>query len=337
MPTGPPVLDSAVRARPFRADDEPHVLGLLQAVFREWPREISGATPAEFFRWKHVDGPYGPSSMVVAEADGRVVGFAAYMPWRFTTGGRVVNAVRGVDLVVHPAYRMRGVSLALRTATKFASDVGFSWSNPNVDSRPGGRKVGRRPVRIVTQFIQPRGPGRALLRACAGGARTPRRISIDAPPAAGVIGEAPLTSLLDHSAPAHHRLATLRTVDYLRWRYGRHADYRAIRVERDGAGAGVVIFRCRRHGSLWASHICELLVDRGDRVLVRSLLQQVREAAPVDFIRCSFASRSEAAAHGFVHYRRGLLLTISPLQRGLAPDPTRPDSWALSIGDLELL
>jgi hypothetical protein len=151
-----------------------------------------------------------------------------------------------------------------------------------------------------------------------------------------LIGDSPLTSLLDHSRHAHDRLATLRTRDYLRWRYGRHADYRAIRVERGGA-SGVVIFRCRRHGSLWASHICELLVERDDRAIVRSLLKRVREAAPVDFIRCSFTSRAEAATHGFLHHPRGLLLTISPLRRGLAPDPTRPDSWALSIGDLELL
>jgi hypothetical protein len=337
MPTGPPVLDSAVTARPFRADDELDVLGLLQAVFGEWPREISGSTPAEFFRWKHLDGPFGPSSLIVAEVEGRVVGFAAYMPWRFVARRGVVNAVRGVDLAVHPSYRMRGVSVALRRATSFPDEVAFNWSNPNEDSRPGGRKVGRRPVRIVTQFIQPCAPGRALLRACAGGSMTPRQLSVEAEPAAAVIGDAPLTSLLDHSGHAHDRLATQRTPEYLRWRYGRHADYRAIRVERGGTTSGVVIFRCRRHGSLWASHICELLVEREDRAIVRSLLKRVREAAPVDFVRCSFASRAEAGAHGFLHYRRGLLLNISSLQRGLAPDPTRVGSWALSIGDLELL
>ncbi|MCW3028100.1 MAG: family N-acetyltransferase, partial [Solirubrobacterales bacterium] len=180
MPTGPQVLDSAVTARPFRAGDGPDVLALLEGAFGEWPREITGATPAEFFRWKHLDGPYGPSVLVVAEADGMVVGFAAYMPWRFSGRVGVVNAVRGVDLVVHPSYRMRGVSVALRTATKFSSDVGFTWSNPNEDSRPGGRKVGRSPVRIVTQFIQPCAPGRALLRACAAGSRTSRQLSVEA-------------------------------------------------------------------------------------------------------------------------------------------------------------
>jgi hypothetical protein len=337
MPTGPTVLDSPVTARPLQADDEPRVLDLLQAVFGHWPLGLSGATPAEFFRWKHLDGPFGPSESVVAEVEGAVIGFAAYMPWRFRVGDRVVTGVRGVDLAVHPAYRMRGVSVALRSAMKFSSDVAFTWGNPNLESRPGGRKVGRRPVRIVTQFVQPRSPGATLLRACAGRSRTPRQLSIEADSAAAVIGDGPLASLLDVSRHGHERLTTEHTLDYLRWRYGRYDEYRAIRVAGGDAADGVVVFRCRSHGPYWVSHICELLVERNDHRTVHRLLEGVRAAAPVDFIRCSFASRVQAASHGFLHYRRGLLLTTFPLQQKLTPDPTLPDSWALSIGDLELL
>src|SRR6202022_1678221 len=83
MATGPRVLDSGVTARPFHPDDERGVLDVLQAVFGEWPRDLSGSTPAEFFRWKHFDGPFGPSHMVVAEADHTLIGCAAYMQWRF--------------------------------------------------------------------------------------------------------------------------------------------------------------------------------------------------------------------------------------------------------------
>jgi GNAT superfamily N-acetyltransferase len=336
MPTGPTVLDSAVTARPFRPDDEPQVLELLQAVFGAWPREL-GATSAEFFRWKHLEGPFGPSQRVVAEADGSLIGFAAYMQWRFRAGERAVKAVRGVDLAVHPAHRMRGVSLKLRTATTFPGDIGFSWSNPNVESRPGGRRIGRRPVRIVTQFVLPRPRASTLLRAAPRRTRRPAPLAVEAAPASAVLDDAPLTSLLDHSGDAYRRLKTDRTRDYLRWRYGRFDDYRAIGISGAGAADGVVVFRCRCHGAFSVSHICELLVEREDRRLVRRLLQAVREAAPTDFIRCSFASRAQAASHGFVHCRRGLLLTTYPLQPSPLPDPTRPESWALSIGDLELL
>jgi hypothetical protein len=211
------------------------------------------------------------------------------------------------------------------------------WSNPNVASRPGGRRVGRRPVRIVTQFARPPAAPSTLLRASLGRTRRPRQLAVEAGPAGAALEDAPLTSLLDHAADARGRLRTERTRDYLRWRYGRFEDYRAIRVPAAGPADGVAILRCRRHGAFWVSHVCELLVERDDRRLVRSLLQGVRDAAPVDLIRCSFPSRAQAASHGFLHCRRRLLLTASPLQPNLAPDPTRPGSWALSIGDLELL
>jgi hypothetical protein len=337
MPTRPPVLDSAVTARPFEPDDERGTLEVLEAVFGGWPRDLGGVTPAEFFRWKHLEGPFGPSQRVIAEVDGSVVGFAAYMQWRFRVGERAVKAVRGVDLAVHPSHRMRGVSLALRTTVRFPSDIEFTWGNPNVQSRPGSRRVGRRPVRVVTQFVKPRTLAAPLLGGSRGESRTPRRLAVHAAAARTVLDDAPLTSLLEHSGHARERLSTERTREYLLWRYGRYDEYRAIRVPDGGAADGVVIFRCRRHGAFWVSHVCEMLVERDDRRLVRRLLQGVRDAAAVDFIRCSFASRAQAASHGFLHCRRRLLLTTSLFQANPVPDPTRPDSWALSIGDLELL
>ena len=337
MPTGPTAPDGAVTARPFKPDDEPRVLEVLQAVFGQWPRELSGGTAADFFRWKHREGPFGPSDGLVAEVEDAVVGFAAYLPWRFRCGEHEVSTVRGVDLAVDPSHRMRGVSLALRSAMTFPRDVAFTWSNPNVQSRPGGRKLGRRPVRILTQFVQPQARASTLLRVRSRGSGEPRQIAVEADAARSVLEDAPLTTLLDHSRDAARRLRTERTREYLRWRYGRYDDYHAIRVTDDGAGDGVAIFRCRSHGPFRVSHVCELLVERADRRIVRRLLRGVRDAAPVDLIRCSFASRAQAAAHGFIHCRRGLLLTTYTLQPNPVPDPTRPDAWALSIGDLELL
>ena len=338
MPTGPIVLDSVVTARAFNSNDEDAVLDLLQAAFGTWPRDMSGVSASEFFRWKHLDAPFGPSALVVAEADGLIVGFVAYMPWRFKARGRPVLSLRGTDLAVHPAYRRRGVSVALRRESKVSSEFSFIWSNPNVHSRPGQRKVGRRPVRVLAQFVQPRAQiARTAARAYAGRSRTPRYLSVQAEPAERVIDDDLLKGLTDHAGQAGDRLATDKTVDYLHWRYGRFDDYRAVRIDTGGAPRGLAIFRCRLYGSYWVSHICELLVERGDQRAVRQLLGRVRDAAPVDIIRCCFRSHAQAAAHGFFDYRSRSLLTTAPLQPNIEPDPGRPDSWALSGGDLELL
>jgi GNAT superfamily N-acetyltransferase len=338
MPTGPIVLDRVVTARAFDSSDETGVLDVLQAAFGEWPRDINGVSASDFFRWKHLDAPFGPSRLVVAEADGSIVGFVAYMPWRFKARGRPVPSVRGVDLAVHPAYRRRGVSEALRRESKISNEFSFIWSNPNVQSQPGQRKVGRRQIRVLAQFVQPRGQiARTAGRVYAGRSRTTRHLSVEAEPAEEVIDDDLLTSLIDHTGQAGDRLATDKTVDYLRWRYGRFDDYHAVRIDSGGAPKGVAVFRCTLHGSYWVSHICELFVERGDQRAVRQLLSRVRDAAPVDIMRCGFPSRAQAASHCFLHYRSRSLLTTAPLQPNILPDPTRRDSWALSVGDLELL
>jgi GNAT superfamily N-acetyltransferase len=136
MPARPPTAcGDAVGVRAFQADDEPRVLEVLQAAFGEWPQDIESVAPSEFFRWKYMDGPFGLSILLVAEANGEVVGFYAYLPWRFRAGESHLTAMRGVDLAVHPSHRRRGVSMAIRAAANFSSDVAFIWSNPSEQGR----------------------------------------------------------------------------------------------------------------------------------------------------------------------------------------------------------
>ncbi|HEV2922995.1 MAG TPA: hypothetical protein VGW98_03115 [Solirubrobacteraceae bacterium] len=133
------------------------------------------------------------------------------------------------------------------------------------------------------------------------------------------------------------RLATVKDLDYLRWRYGQFDEYRALRTDAGEGGGGMVIFRLRRHGPFWGSHVCELFVQRRDRRTARKLLGRVRDAASADFIECNFSSRRQAAQHGFVQYPDRSVLMTYPIQQNLVPDPTQRASWALSLGDLELL
>src|SRR5262245_65616057 len=65
---------------------------------------------AAFLRWKHLGNPYGESPMWVAETNGRIVGFRAFLRWRFRRAdGSMVRAVRAVDTATIPAYQDRGI------------------------------------------------------------------------------------------------------------------------------------------------------------------------------------------------------------------------------------
>jgi hypothetical protein len=75
-----------------------------------------GRRPPEFFRWKHLENPFGPSLMLVAEDDGRVIGLRAFLRWRFQAGGGTLQAVRAVDTATHPGYQGLGVFTRLTRA-----------------------------------------------------------------------------------------------------------------------------------------------------------------------------------------------------------------------------
>jgi GNAT superfamily N-acetyltransferase len=322
--------------RDFHPDDESDVLELLRSSFGEWPREMSCADPGEFFRWKHVDCPFGGSAMYVAEVDGLVVGFEGRLPWRFLAGGETLLASRGTDLAVHPSYRGRGISLALRRAAVFGPETAFTWSNPNRESMPGSLSFGRRLVGAVPRFVRPGGRPRAtILRAAGHEFAAPEQLPIDAPTARESLADgAPLR--LRQTGGGERRLSTDKDDDYLRWRYA-FADYRAVRASTRQGGEGIAIFRARRSGRLWGLDVCELIAEREDPRLTRSLLVEVRSAAPADFVRCSFPSRAAAARRGFVQYPGRTALMTTPLRERIEPDPTRLSSWALTGGDLELL
>jgi hypothetical protein len=132
------------------------------------------------------------------------------------------------------------------------------------------------------------------------------------------------------------RLRTVKDLEFVRWRYGHFEEYRAITT--DAGRGGVLIFRPRRHGPFWVSEVYELFVEEEDARAARSLFSKLREATPADFVSCSFSSRRQAAERGFlVPSRYRAVLTVEPCAERLVPDPTLRDSWALSLGDLELL
>jgi GNAT superfamily N-acetyltransferase len=323
--------DEQLEVRLFEARDRAAVLGLLRSAFGHWPRGMRSIDEEQFFDWKHRCSPFGASTLLVAEADGEVVGFLGYMPWRLRARERTVTAMRRVDLAVDGAQRRRGIAMRLRSAAVFSPDVALIWSNPNPLSRRGGAKLGQVQLERVSRFVRPARPLRVGARLAA----SRRDLRIEAPPAAVVLDDRTSTAHLRPAAAAPaQRLTTIADLAFLRWRYGPFDDYRAVTLP---GGGGIVIFRCRRHGRFWVAHVCELLVEPGDRRGAGRLLRQVGHTAAVDFVSCNFAGPGEAARHGFAARPGKEVLMTRVLEDALAPDPRQSASWALSHGDMELL
>jgi GNAT superfamily N-acetyltransferase len=334
----------SVSIRPYEDEDEGATVDLLSTSLGGGP---AGRRTAEFFRWKHIANPFGRSFMLLAEADGRIVGLRAFLRWRFVAGGRTFSAVRAVDTATHPELQGRGIfsRLTVSAIDALRGEADFVFNTPNEKSLPGYLKMGWRVVGRVPVAVRPCRPvrmfrNRKSLRSVgeASGLGPP----IDAAPASEALRDAEGLSLLVAAHEQGRGLSTLRDLDYLRWRYGSvpDLDYRAVSAKSEGRTTGIVIFRVRPRGKLWETTISELLVDGDDAGTAVRLLVAARRAADVDHLTCSFPARSAAARaarrSGFVPAPGGVTLTANPLRGGIEPDPTALASWSLSLGDVEV-
>jgi GNAT superfamily N-acetyltransferase len=327
-----------VATRLYRTEDEPDVLDLLHVSLGDGP---AGERAAPFFRWKHMDNPFGESLMLLATDGDRVVGLRAFMRWRFLAGDRVVTAVRAVDTATHPEYQGRGIfrKLTLEALDRLRGDVDLVFNTPNEKSLPGYLKMGWRTVGRLPVLVAPRHPIHVLRRWRSGEAPPVRPVK--APTAAEALADPDVPRLLtDRREP---RLHTVRTPEYIRWRY---ADapllgYRAV-TERDSGGGlvGMAVFRVRPRGGLREATVSELIVgDRGAAVGHR-LLRAVARTGQVDHLAMLFpphsVERSAARRVGGLRVPGGVTLVCNPLHVGIEPDPPDVASWSLTAGDVEV-
>lgn len=342
--TRPAALE-ALQVRPFRQTDESSVLALLEAALGRGP---AGTRTAEFFRWKHRDNVFGPSFMLVAEVDGRVVGLRAFMRWRLRSGDRMLAAVRAVDTATHPDFQGLGIFSRLTTEAIDAlrADVDLVFNTPNAQSGPGYLKMGWKTVGQLPVWVRVRHPlrfARGIRELGSVAEPGTGRPHAEAPTAAEVLDDAPaIASLLERATRHDVGLATARDIRYLLWRYAQAPilDYRAVVLHRARELHGLAIFRTRPRGGLSETTVAELIVPAGDAASAVRLLRRVVRAAPVDHVTCHLSPVSGglrgAARLGFVRSPKGMWLVVNTLRPGLSPDPSDMRSWSVSLGDVEV-
>jgi GNAT superfamily N-acetyltransferase len=338
-------VESSILIRPWRDGDVSPVLDLLRSALGEG---AEGSRSSAFFRWKHLENPFGPSFMLVAEADGQAIGLRAFMRWRFRAGGRSIRAVRAVDTATHPDHQGRGIfSLLTRQAIEMLNDEAeLVFNTPNEKSLPGYLKMGWRTVGRIPIVIGAHRPLRV-----ARGIRSIRDSVTPSRPkpeqrfetAAEALADADaIHRLLTTRDPGEERIATDDSLEYLRWRYATtpFLDYRALRDEGPDGLRGLAIFRLRPRGRLWECTVAELLVEDADIPTAGRLLRRIRKLAGADHVAASFPARSAQASaarlRGFLRSPGGLTMVVNPLAGVTSPDPMALSSWALRLGDLEV-
>lgn len=137
--------------RPAEEASPADILSVIESAF-DRPRGM------DWYRWKHEDGPWGPSVGVVAVDGAKVIGVRLLLPWQFATkNGTPVLVHRAVEAATAPEAARRGVFSALNAALMEQFDPVFS--TPNELSRPGYEKLGWTTREVAQHHYWPVLPG----------------------------------------------------------------------------------------------------------------------------------------------------------------------------------
>jgi len=293
--------------------DIPAIVELLKLSLGESLMPKSEA----FWRWKHVDNPFGKSPVLLAVENHQLIGVRAFMRWEWRKGDKVHRAVRAVDTATHPAHQGKGIfkKLTLQLVDQCRLEgVDFIFNTPNKSSKPGYLKMGWIEQGRLPINIRPLWPLRT------------RRSDFDA--------QYELTSTHEVFARLTYtfqseRLQTHYSNRFFIWRYTQNPNirYYAIRAADHSYG---IIFRLKPGKAGVEFRICDVIFsDLADiSQLNKHLFQVVKESA------ASFLTIANADLLPW-----SFSLNIGPMVtvRSVALDNSLSfDFWKPSLGDMEL-
>ena len=332
-----------VELREVQEDDWPEMLQVLTAALGPGPD--GRPRSSEWWRWKHVDNPFGPSIVIGAWADEKLVGVRAFVRWDLQWEGEIWPCVRAVDTATHPDWQGKGIFRRLTLAgLDAAQEQGIAqvFNTPNAKSGAGSLKMGWRSVGAIHAAIRPcgvTGVGRMAMAFLQPKVVAPSFAGGDLPSAA----QALRGDRLDHLAAAlnarsNDRLATHWTAERLFWRFAACpvADFRVL-LNGDDVAA---IIRLNQRRGLREGVVS--LVHPQLRRLAR-MIQRVKPQ-PVDYWiwrpGSLPGSTLTALGKGFVRIPMSVMqLVHRPIAMNAGQEAVAADAakWHLEFGDLELL
>ncbi|SHG57475.1 N-acetylglutamate synthase, GNAT family [Chryseolinea serpens] len=324
--------------RPATDADIPAIVTLLKQSLGESLMPKSD----RYWRWKHVENPFGPSPVLLCLENGELIGVRAFMRWEWYRQGQRFKAVRAVDTATHPDHQGKGIfknlTLSLvKSCTQEGDD--FVFNTPNQQSKPGYLKMGwmeagRLPVRLGI-----RRPFHMLKNIVAGnGAGLPDETS----DLANHLNHPQLAELCQDHLAQMNDTTTHISPHYLRWRYQDVpvAAYVAAAEEKNGKLTGLLVGRIKvsRLGRELRVTDCFLRGDNAGKDLMKQLRTH-KKKWNYDYITVA-GTLSPAAtrlfAPGTVKLSKGPIVTVRPLALTNLGALMNFNQWSPSLGDLEL-
>ena len=334
---------------PYLAERRQEIADLLNVCLG---LKLASERDAEYWAWKHEQNPFGRSIVLLAEADGRLVGVRAFMRWKLAAGRHVFQVAKPVDTVTHPDYQRRGIFKRLTTeACEVArrDGIGLLFNTPNGNSLPGYLKLGWQRVAelpLHVKLLSPLGGAWRMARWKLRNGRMPAQEEYfrEAPTSAAALFKCDSPGIRDLllATSASGQLATLRSFDCLRWRYACHPHIRYFveTIRHSGRIGGVLFYRINFRAGLREIIIDDLLVPDGATESIGQLLTKCLRRVRADYVVAHGKDGSPVVRtlrkSGFRKLpRRRITLVARMLVDEFSPDPFQVANWSLSLGDLE--
>ena len=121
--------------------DIPDIVDLLKKSLGE----TSSPKSINYWIWKHLNNPFGPSKVLLAERNGQLIGVRAMMQWHWQKNERKFSTLRAVDTATDPDFQGQGIFSVLTRKMidrSHADGIDFIFNTPNTKSFPGYIKLG---------------------------------------------------------------------------------------------------------------------------------------------------------------------------------------------------
>jgi GNAT superfamily N-acetyltransferase len=272
-----------------------------------------------FWRWKHIENPFGKSPVLLAFDSGKLVGVRAFMRWEWRQGEKVFKAVRAVDTATHPDFQGKGIfkKLTLQLVEKSRHEgVDFIFNTPNKSSKPGYLKMGWYEQGRMGISLRP------VFSLRKNGSSTESKYLIDGPSMQHWL-------MQDDIFRDSESLVTNGTSSFYRWRYldNPNISYRSFS---DVKRTFMVLFRLKSGRFGTEFRICDLLHTRqfDVRAFPSELLRVARELGAT-YITWSGRFIKLSA----LNLKMGPVVTVHPLS---SDNSLSFDFWRPTLGDMEV-
>ncbi len=317
--------------------DIPDIVNLLKLSLGE------GLMPKSerYWRWKHIENPFGTSPVLLCFEDGVLIGVRAFMRWEWIRQANVYRAVRAVDTATHPAHQGKGIfkklTLELLDFCK-RSGVHFVFNTPNDKSRPGYLKMGweetgRLPIRgsvpnplsIISRFLA-----------------KPAKPAVEGNELKYALQHPQLDVLLHEHRRQMKNMYTNVSTSYVKWRYldVPVAQYVAIVEEKQNQLTGLLIGRIKDSRLGREFRVTDsFLSEQSTGEMLRLRLKHYRKIWGIDYCTLSgtVSPLSKKIFPGYIIAAPvGPMVTVRSLNIEDIKGTVNFEKWSPTLGDLEL-